>query len=999
MYQKYSIDTELVIPQDKRANINSKIVYLVTNGIVEQSNITPADIFNSYTGDGGLHGLERKDFRNYYEYSEAKKEVEQGQFFTPHALCKFIVDCIKPTNTDIIYDLTFGMGNFFNYLPVESNIYGTEIDIKAVKVAKYLYPKANLEHEDIRSYQPPVKADIVIGNPPFNLTWSIADKEVTSQMYFCRKGAEVLKPAGLMAIITPKSFLSDDFANKTDIEQINAHFNFITQFDLPANAFKKIGVESFATKVVLFQRKSKYIADKEYSLSISPNNSDSELIYSTYIKPLQEEKEQLACKLYFEGKNEGYLNKDFMFKVTKLLFDIKRHPKLIHHYGICESTLHEYLMQKKPEKMSYSEWEKERIKSSGVLKKLKTVLSSADKIYHNEKRIVKTDHYFKLRDYNENGGDEGLGSINRFILNEATVEGYEKLLRRKSREYQIQSLDFNGMGIDPVIEKFLKEWNVYSKINDEVIHLTETQASDTNKLLQKRYGILQYSMGAGKTLCGLAMAQYRLKYSNVRNVFVVSTALAINNTWDVVLKDYDIDFVRINKLVDMQQIEPGQIVIVTLDMVNKFQKQLKRFVKSRSQKVMLVFDESDSISNPYSKRTKAMLSIFRKCRYKCLMTGTTTRNNISEIAPQLELLYNNSINYRSMCSYIYITKKDGDCEQVEEFNPYYNTPVPAYREGYELFSASHLPKKITVFGIGQNTQDIYNSDVLKDLLDKTIITKSFEEVTGKKIYEISQITVPFHDGERAIYTRAIEEFEDMRRLYFTKQENDRKDSMFRILQQLLLLLKVCADPSGIVGYNTREKPTKISKILGLLNSWSDERVAIGVRHISVVYAYRRYIRAEYPDRPLFVIVGEETSFKQRRDIIKQLEQTPNGILISTQQALSASSNIDFVDKVLLPELHYNNAAMSQYYFRFIRFTSKRYKQVYFITYENTVESNLLKLILVKEKFNLFMKNEIIENDELYERFGVDPAIINNLMSKEYDEKGKVYIRWGEQNID
>ena len=38
----------------------------------------------------------------------------------------------------------------------------------------------------------------------------------------------------------------------------------------------------------------------------------------------------------------------------------------------------------------------------------------------------------------------------------------------------------------------------------------------------------------------------------------------------------------------------------------------------RCQKVMLLFDESDTISNGNSKRTKAMLSVFRKCRYKVL---------------------------------------------------------------------------------------------------------------------------------------------------------------------------------------------------------------------------------------------------------------------------------------------------------------------------------------------------------------------------------------------
>ena len=400
---------------------------------------------------------------------------------------------------------------------------------------------------------------------------------------------------------------------------------------------------------------------------------------------------------------------------------------------------------------------------------------------------------------------------------------------------------------------------------------------------------------------------------------------------------------------------------------------------------------------------------------------------------KLVLLYNNSLNYLSKCSYIYSINKDG--EQETEINENYNKPIPAYRHGYDLFAASHLPKKITVFGIDQKTQDIYNADDLKELLDKTVITKNFEEVTGKKIYEINQITVPFHSEEKRIYKLAIDEFEKMRRLYFTKNENSRKDSMLKILQQLILLLKVCADPSGISGYNTKprhkrkqrsiempgfreivrfkvrksvskkinkpkqiNKPTKIIKTLELLKQWGNERVAIGVRHVSVCYSYARYIQAEFPNRPVFIVTGGESTFKERRNAVKELEKTTNGILISTQQSFSASTNIDFVDKVLLPELHYNNAAMSQYYFRFIRFTSKNWKQVYFLTYENTIESNLLKMILVKEKFNLFMKNEILDDDELYERFGVDPAIINNLMSKEYDEHGRVYIRWGEQNI-
>lgn len=994
--QKYNIDTSIIIPQEKRKQINEKILYLITNNLVEQNGITKEDIFNSYTGDGGLHGLDFKDFDNRYEYGEAKKDIEHGQFFTPHETCKFLVDCICPNNKDIIYDLTFGMGNFYNYLPVESNIYGTEIDIKAVKVAKYLYPEANLSHEDIRIYKAPLKADIVIGNPPFNLKWNINNKNTTSQMYFCNKAAEILKPAGLLAMIVPNSFLSDDLFSKSDIETMNNNFNFIVQFDLPSNAFKNVGVSDFETKIMIFQKKSKFVIDNPYNLNKCDINNDSEYIYYTFVKPLQEEREKFSAKIHFENMKNPDNDKHFTDLITKLLFDIKRNTKTNKSVGRCESILHEYLTQVKPEKMSYEEWEKKRLKKHDVIKYMQTVLSSANKVYRNEKRIVKNNNCFFVKDYSENENHEVIGSINDCVLREFNVDGFSKLIDSKIKNHKNQSRCFSEMELNPQIKNFLNNWTIYSKLTDETIKLTSTQAADTNKLLQKQYGILQYSMGAGKTLCGLAMAQYKLSHTNIKNVFVVGTAIAINNTWDVVLDDYRVDYIKLDKLSDFNKIQDKQIVIITLNMVMKFQRQLKKFIKIRSQGVMMIFDESDAISNPFSKRTKAMLSVFRKCKYKYLTTGTTTRNNICEIAPQLELLYNNSINYLSLCEYI--TKTDKDGELVDIYNDYYNKPIPAYRKGYDLFAESHLPKKVTVFGIDQKTQDIYNADILKDILDKTVITKSFEEVTGKQIYEIKQITVPFHTGERAVYIKAINEFESMRRDYFVKQENSRKDSMLKILQQLILLLKVYADPSGIKGYVSDKKPTKIIKTLELLNEWKNESVAVGVRHISVARAYERYIRAEYPDRPVFVVTGGSTTFKQRRNIVERLKQTSNGILISTQQALSASTNIDFIDKVLLPELHYNNAAMSQYYFRFIRFTSQNFKNVYFLTYENTIESNLLKMVLVKEKLNLFMKNEVLDDAELYERFGVDPTIIDNLMPKEYDEDGKVYIRWGEQQI-
>ena len=92
------------------------------------------------------------------------------------------------------------------------------------------------------------------------------------------------------------------------------------------------------------------------------------------------------------------------------------------------------------------------------------------------------------------------------------------------------------------LAEYLEKWHVKSQMTGEVKYLNPIQKQEVNKLLQKRYAALQFSMGTGKSLCTLAMAQYRIKYSPVRNVFIVSTALAINNTWEEILTDYQIDF-------------------------------------------------------------------------------------------------------------------------------------------------------------------------------------------------------------------------------------------------------------------------------------------------------------------------------------------------------------------------------------------------------------------------------------------------------------------------
>ncbi len=107
----------------------------------------------------------------------------------------------------------------------------------------------------------------------------------------------------------------------------------------------------------------------------------------------------------------------------------------------------------------------------------------------------------------------------------------------------------------------------------------------------------------------------------------------------------------------------------------------------------------------------------------------------------------------------------------------------------------------------------------------------------------------------------------------------------------------------------------------------DEIIAIGVRHKIVVDAYKAAIEEAFTERPLFVVTGETTSFAKRRSLRKTLKASGNGILLCTQQSLPSSVNFEYVNKIIIPELHYNNFRMSQFYIlknRSIHFGKERF---------------------------------------------------------------------------
>ncbi|RRJ54645.1 hypothetical protein EHV15_34170 [Paenibacillus oralis] len=70
-----------------------------------------------------------------------------------------------------------------------------------------------------------------------------------------------------------------------------------------------------------------------------------------------------------------------------------------------------------------------------------------------------------------------------------------------------------------------------------------------------------------------------------------------------------------------------------------------------------------------------------------------------------------------------------------------------------------------------------------------------------------------------------------------------------------------------------------------------------------------------------------------------------------------------------------------------------------VTYDHTIEQNLLALLMSKERINEYIKTlDFKEQSEIYDEFGIDLDVLNSVIEKEVDEEGRVRLTWGNQQV-
>ena len=990
------------IPRDKRAEVNEKILFAIDSG---KDLIPKESIYNCYTGIGGLHNLKQADFSSYHRYAEAKKEFEMGQFFTPHELCRSMVEVLSPTSSEMVLDMCCGMGNFFNHLPNLHNTYGFDIDGRAVTVARHLYPEAHIEKCDIQQYRPEQRFDVIIGNPPFNLKFDCK----LSQEYYMDKAYDVLNPAGFLMVIVPVSFMQSEFWEKTRVANINSSFSFVGQTKLNPDAFDSMGVHNFSTKVMVFLRRSRHIEMQPYNADeFIPMEELKDRVRKTRVM-----KQRIRIDLMREtNRIDREELEAFEYRLSKYMYELKAHAVLNRHIEKAEALVSKFRNQKPPENATnqqVKDWERKKLTTGKVLGIIRKYITSQHSVPRKEVALVKTSYGFKLKPYAPRLLDKvthKAASINDLILgraelpvpetvterNRLQIRAAEKLIRRKQKQYEMQNLRFADMEEDVNLKEYLDRSTFINK-DGEACEFTTLQKHDLNLVLQKRYALLNWQQGSGKTAAVYYRARFLLKFRKVRNAIILAPAIATNMTWIPFLSVNRERFRVIRAESDLTNVPEGMFLIVSTSMLGKLRRGLVRYVKQTSRKLCLVFDESDEITNPTSQRTRNILCIFRRLKYKILDTGTTTRNNIAELYSQFELLYNNSVNMVCWSPQVYHENKEREIE--EESNTDYGSPFPAFR-GHVLFRACHCPGKATVFGIEKQNQDVYNKEELSELIGKTVITRKFRDFAGEK-YKIQTHTVSPSDGEREVYRVIIEEFCRICELYYNSTGDAKKDAGLRLMRQIKLLIKACSVPHLIEGYSGDGIPNKTKYIEKLVRKIPG-KVAVGCTSIAAFDLYENHLRKCFPDRPVFVVKGD-VAFKRRQNIVTEFDSTINGILICTQQSLSSSVNIPACNQVILESLQWNIPRMEQFYFRFIRLDSKEMKDVHYVTYEDSVEQNLMALVLTKERLNEFIKTgEVKEQSEIFEEFDITMSVIDSLLVRTQDREGKIHISWGSQRI-
>ena len=266
-------------PKEKfRANI--MVIQLLKKCETENRNATPEEqeILSRYVGWGGLADafdetksaweteyLELKTVLTPEEYAAARASTLNGHYTQPIVIESMyqVLENLGFTKGNIL-EPSMGVGNFFGKLPEnlnQSKLYGVELDSISGRIAKLLYPDANIQIKGFEKTDYPNDFfDVAIGNVPFG-AYKVNDRQYDRYNfmihdYFLAKTIDQLRPGGVAALITTKGTM--DKASPEVRKYLAERADLLGAIRLPNTAFKANAGTEVSADILFFQKRESF---------------------------------------------------------------------------------------------------------------------------------------------------------------------------------------------------------------------------------------------------------------------------------------------------------------------------------------------------------------------------------------------------------------------------------------------------------------------------------------------------------------------------------------------------------------------------------------------------------------------------------------------------------------------------------------------------------------------------------------------------------------------
>ena len=227
-----------------------------------------ADAFDPDKDSWAKEYTQLKELLSPEEYAAARASTLNAHYTSPTVI-RAIYDAVEQMGfqTGNILEPSCGVGNFFGMLPESmqgSRLYGVELDSITGRIARQLYPEANITVAGFETTSQRDFYDLAVGNVPFG-NYKVNDKAYnnlgfTIHNYFFAKALDQVRPGGVVAFVTSRFTM--DSKDSSARKYLAQRADLLGAVRLPNNAFKaNAGTEVVSD--ILFLQKLERPIDRE----------------------------------------------------------------------------------------------------------------------------------------------------------------------------------------------------------------------------------------------------------------------------------------------------------------------------------------------------------------------------------------------------------------------------------------------------------------------------------------------------------------------------------------------------------------------------------------------------------------------------------------------------------------------------------------------------------------------------------------------------------------